>query len=64
MEYIWEDDQYRAKFIEISKDHEEDFSEFCNLLINDMNVLLFDGLLALEEIKNFEELKEDNYAWS
>jgi hypothetical protein len=30
----------------------------------DMNSLLFDGLLALEEIKNFEELKEDNYAWS
>ena len=44
--------------------HERDFSEYCNLLINDMNKLLFDGLLALEEIKNFEDLKEDDYTWS
>jgi hypothetical protein len=28
-----------------------------------MNKLLFDGLLALEEIKNFEDLKEDTGAW-
>jgi len=41
----------------------EDFSEFCNLLINDMNSLLFDGLLALEEIKNYEELREDDQTW-
>ena len=40
-----------------------DFSEFCNLLINDMNSLLFDGLLALEEIKNYEELKGDDAIW-
>lgn len=37
------------------------FLEFCNLLINDVNNLLFDGLIALEEIKNFEELKENPY---
>jgi ubiquitin conjugation factor E4 B len=29
-----------------------------------MNSLLFDGLLALEEIKNFEEIKDDAEAWS
>jgi len=29
-----------------------------------MNSLLFDGLLALEEIKNYEELREDNDLWS
>jgi hypothetical protein len=64
LEYIWSDEQYRAKFIEISEFHKDDFSEFCNILIMDMNSLLFDGLLALEEIKNFEELKEDDYTWS
>ena len=29
-----------------------------------MNTLLLDALLALEEIKNFEELKSDDYTWS
>lgn len=29
-----------------------------------MNSLLFDGLLALEEIKNYEELREDEYTWN
>jgi len=52
------------KFVEISEKHPEDFSDFCNLLINDMNSLLFDGLLALEEIKNFEEIKEEHETWS
>jgi hypothetical protein len=33
-------------------------------MINDMNSLLFDGLLALEEIKNFENLKSDEYSWT
>jgi hypothetical protein len=33
-------------------------------MINDMNSLLFDALLALEEIKNFEEMKEDEETWS
>jgi hypothetical protein len=32
-------------------------------MLNDMNSLLFDGLLALEEIKNFESLKEDLDSW-
>lgn len=64
MEYIWSDEQYRKKFIELPKAYPEDFSEFCNILINDMNSLLFDGLLALEEIKNHEELKEDEYVWN
>ena len=41
-----------------------DFGAFCNLLLNDTNSLLFDGLLALEEIKKHESLKEDEYAWS
>ncbi len=32
------------------------FIEFCNFLINDMNNLLFEGLLELEEIRDYEEL--------
>ena len=64
MEYIWSDEQYRQQFVQLAQQHEGDFYEYCNLLINDMNKLLFDGLLALEDIKNFEDLKEDNYAWS
>jgi hypothetical protein len=63
MEYIWSDMQYRQEFIALPKNHPEDFSEFCNLLINDMNSLLFDGLLSLEEIKNYEELREDDETW-
>jgi len=59
MEYIWQNEQYRIKFIEVSKKYPNDFSNFCNLLINDMNSLLFDGLLALEEIKNFESIHDD-----
>ena len=64
MEYIWEDKHYRMKFVEIAEKHAEDFSDFCNLLINDMNSLLFDGLLALEEIKNFEEMKDEVETWT
>jgi hypothetical protein len=64
MEYIWSDQQYRAEFIALPKTHPDDFSEFCNLLINDMNSLLFDGLLALEEIKNYEELREEVETWN
>lgn len=64
MEFIWQDPQYRAQFEALATQHEADFYEYCNLLINDMNKLLFEGLLSLEEIKNFEDLKEDQYAWS
>jgi hypothetical protein len=64
MEYIWSDPQYRQQFEQLAIQHKNDFSEYCNLLINDMNKLLFDGILALEEIKNFEDLKEDDYTWS
>lgn len=49
--------------MELSRDHASDFSALCNLLINDTNSLLFDGLLALEEIKNHESLREDEYTW-
>jgi hypothetical protein len=59
MEYIFSDPQYRDKFSQLINTHNEIFHEFCNLLINDMNTLLFDGLLALEEIKNIEDLKQD-----
>lgn len=64
MEFIWSDKDYRAQFIALPKHHPQDFSEFCNLLINDMNTLLFDGLLALEEIKNFEDTKEEADTWA
>ena len=58
MEYIWQDAGYRKSFVELSKNHPVDFNAFCNLLINDINSLLFDGLLALEEIKVFEDERE------
>lgn len=65
LEYVLSSDgQYRSKFIEVSKSISGEFSEFCNFLINDVNQLLFDGILALEEIKNFEEKKEDVALWS
>ena len=59
IEYIWSDKDFRTQFISLPLNYPDDFSEFCNLMINDMNSLLFDGLLALESIKNYEELKED-----
>lgn len=34
------------------------------MLINDINSLLFDGLLALEEIKRFEDEREDGAFWN
>ena len=64
MEYIWTDKDYRQQFISLPKFYPDDFSEFCNLMINDMNSLLFDDLLALEVIKNYEELREDVYTWN
>ena len=63
MEYIFNNDTYRKKFVELSSKHEEDFHEFCNLLINDMNTMLLDGLIALEEIKNFEDMQADAQRW-
>ena len=64
MQYIWSEKQYQDRFKELPLLHPQDFSEFCNLMINDMNSLLFDGLLALEEIKNHEELVEDQQTWN
>ena len=64
MEYIWQNAEYRKSFTLLSKEHPVDFNAFCNLLINDINSLLFDGLLALEEIKIFEEEKENAQLWS
>lgn len=64
MEYIFQKAEYRQKFVEISTKYKEDFSEFCNLLINDMNSLLFDGLLALEEIRNYEMVRENDHEWN
>lgn len=59
MEFIWQDKDYRNAFIGLVEYYTQDFNEFCNMLINDMNTMLFDGLLALEVIKNFEDLKEE-----
>ena len=47
MEYIFSDADYRKQFVALSKTHSQEFSEFCNLLINDMNSLLLEGLIAL-----------------
>ena len=64
MEYIWQDKLYHQKFIELSEIYKDDYSEFSNLMINDMNELLFDGLLALEVIRDFEVLKADAEEWA
>ena len=32
MEYIWSDEEYRRKFIELEAAHPEDFNEYCNYL--------------------------------
>jgi Ubiquitin elongating factor core len=56
MEYIWSDGGYREKFMQLGQSKPGLFIEFCNFLINDMNTLLFDGLLELEEIRDYEEL--------
>ena len=63
MEYIWSDEQYRQRFVDISHNIPEEFSSFCNFLINDTNSLLFEGLLNLGEIKNHEEMKDDPQLW-
>ncbi|CDW72140.1 u box domain-containing protein [Stylonychia lemnae] len=59
LEYIWQDGAYRQKFIEYGMQEPERFTEFCNFLINDVNNLLFEGLLELEEIRDFEELQSN-----
>ena len=64
MEYAWQNKEVHTQFKQLPELYPEDFNEFCNLLINDMNKLLFDGLLALEECKNFEDLKEDQETWN
>ena len=56
MEFIWSDTGYRAKFSQLGRERPGLFIEFCNFLINDLNNLLFEGLLELAEIRDFEEL--------
>ena len=60
MEFIWGDKDYRNQFIELPMYYPETFSDFCNQLINDMNTLVFDGLLAMEVIKTFEDLRDED----
>jgi len=47
MEYIFSDANYRKKFVELNHTETQEFSEFCNLLINDLNSLLLEGIIAL-----------------
>lgn len=56
MEFVWSDAKYREKFVYISKAKPDIFIEFCNFLISDVNNLLFEGLICLSEIKNYEEI--------
>lgn len=56
MEFVWSDSQYRDRFVALGKKRPGLFLEFCNFIINDVNNLLFDGLLELEEIRDYEEL--------
>ena len=56
MEFVWQDRGYRDKFMQLGNERPGLFIEFCNFLINDLNNLLFDGLLELEEIRSYEDL--------
>ena len=56
MEFVWQDSGYRDKFMQLGNERPGLFIEFCNFLINDLNNLLFDGLLELEEIRSYEDL--------
>ena len=56
MEFVWQDPGYREHFMLLGALKPGLFIEFCNFLINDLNNLLFDGLLELEEIRSYEEL--------
>lgn len=58
MEYLWSDHEYRERFSQLAKERPGLFIEFCNFIINDLNNLLFEGLLELEEIKDYEELSQ------
>ncbi len=58
MEYVWSDSQYRERFVALGKERPGLFLEFCNFVINDVNNLLFDGLLELEEIRDYEEVSK------
>ena len=64
IEYIFQNEVQRKKFEELNSTQPEDFSDFCNLVINDVNSMLLDGLIALEEIKKFEELQANIQEWS
>lgn len=56
MEYVWSDANHRNNFKELGKIKPGLFIEFCNFVLNDMNNMIFEGLLALEEIRNYEEV--------
>jgi Ubiquitin elongating factor core len=56
MEFVWSDAQYRERFMHLGSAKPGLFIEFCNFLINDMNNLLFDGLLEIGEIRDYESL--------
>mmetsp|Transcript_29552 Transcript_29552/g.28743 ORF Transcript_29552/g.28743 Transcript_29552/m.28743 type:complete len:161 (+) Transcript_29552:358-840(+) len=55
MEYVWSDPGQRKNFADLGVERPGLFVEFCNFLINDLNNLLFEGLILLEKIKEFEE---------
>jgi hypothetical protein len=59
MDYIWSDKDYRLRFVELGNAKPGLFLEFCNFIINDVSTLLFDGLLELEEIRDYETLSAD-----
>jgi len=58
MEFVWGEHEFRAQFIDLNHKDPGLFVEFCNFLINDVNNDVFEGLLALEHIKEWEELQE------
>mmetsp|Transcript_6584 Transcript_6584/g.10593 ORF Transcript_6584/g.10593 Transcript_6584/m.10593 type:complete len:105 (+) Transcript_6584:2474-2788(+) len=59
LEYIFGDKHYRDMFMKMGSTHKEDFERFCNVLILDLNSLLLDGLINLQDIKRYEEVKDD-----
>jgi hypothetical protein len=58
MEFVWSDQDHRSNFNELGKTKPGLYLEFCNFLLNDMNNMIFEGILALEDIRNYESLHE------
>lgn len=54
LEFVWEEQAFRQSFQKLREEKQELFVEVANFLINDTNQNLFDTLLGLEKIHDYE----------